>query len=73
MTQNIIDNPIFKAILYLLIGIGSISFFVVEVVGKTCISIIVDSTKGLGLMGSLIAFVGIFGILAIMVKAKLES
>ncbi len=73
MTQDIIENPAFKLMLFLLVGIGSISFFVVETVGKACITIILDTTAGLGWMGGLIAFVSILGIAAILVKAKIES
>ena len=47
MTQNDIDNPVFKAALLLLIGISSISFFVVETVGKACITIILNTTTAL--------------------------
>ena len=73
MTQDITNNPIFKLVLFLSVGITSITYYVAEEVGKECIAIILDVTTGLGWMGVLIAFAGIVWIVASLVRAKIDS
>ena len=64
MTQEITNNPLFRAILYLSIGTGSIYYFVVKEIGKAFISTIFDVVAGP------IAIAAAIGITLCVVKAK---